>query len=78
MLGQIKIKMDLNLDNIRLQFLKNDRMQLEAVITKYDKKRKSLDALSNRLKSLSNFIKIALDVFTTAASHNIFIRRPTT
>ena len=73
LLGEIKIKMDFNLDNFLLQFLKNDRTQLEMVITKYDKKRKTLDSLSKRLKNLSNFIKIALDIFSEAVSHNIIV-----
>jgi hypothetical protein len=73
LLGIIKIKMDLTLDNLRIQYLKGDRTQLEAVISKYDTKKEKLGKLANRLKFLSNFLKITIDVLSAAASHGIIV-----
>ena len=77
-LARIKLHMDFILDNERLRLLKTESDKLASVIAKYDKKKEKLNNLSNRLKTLTSFIKITIDVLVLAASKGKIVAPPQT
>jgi uncharacterized membrane-anchored protein YhcB (DUF1043 family) len=78
LLGQVKIRMDLNLDKYRIKFLQQDGIALSAIISKFDNNVKALSNLTNRLTKVSKFIKITIDVLSNAIFQNIVIAPPKT
>jgi hypothetical protein len=73
LLGSIKIKLDVTLDLIRIQFLQSETVALSGIIEKFDKKRERLGRLAKRLSNLTGIIKTTLDVLSTAVSSGIIV-----
>jgi len=78
LLGRIKITLDLNLDKYRIKFLQQDGLALSNIISKFDKKVKTLSNFTKRLTSVSKFINITIDVLSSAIFQNIVVAPPKT
>jgi hypothetical protein len=74
-LSNIKIKMDLTIDQVRLAMLKADTDQLAATINRVSRQTEKLGKLARRLESLTKIIKQAINVFSAAISKGIIIPR---
>ena len=70
-LGAMKIKLDLALDRIRIDFLKQDVKSLSEVISQFDDKVEKLGKLAKTIKRVSGFIGKVVDVAAAAVSAGI-------
>ena len=70
-LGAIRFNLDFTMDTARLADLKENDSLFKIVISKYDKRQKKLESLSNVLNGVSKYIGLGVNVLSVAIASGL-------